>query len=71
MDSFINLFDVVESDPLVNVNGLFGYSSYDAVQHFESINFDNKVEEEYEIPEMRYTYYKYILAFNHLQTSLI
>ncbi|MCW3786091.1 anthranilate synthase component I family protein [Plebeiibacterium sediminum] len=70
LDRFINLFDVVESDPLVNVNGLFGYSSYDAVQHFESIKFNNKVDEEYEIPEMRYTYYKYILAFNHFTNQL-
>ncbi len=70
LDSFINKFDVVESDPLVNVNGLFGYSSYDAVQHFESIQFTNKVEEEYEIPEMRYAYYKYIFAFNHFTNQL-
>ncbi len=70
LDRFIKHFDVVESDPLVNVNGLFGYSSYDAVQHFESIQFNNKVDEEYEIPEMRYTYYKYILAFNHFTNQL-
>ncbi len=70
LDSFINKFDVVESDSLVNVNGLFGYSSYDAVQHFESIQFTNKVEEEYEIPEMRYAYYKYIFAFNHFTNQL-
>ncbi len=70
LDSFINKFDVVESDPLVNVNGLFGYSSYDAVQHFESIRFSNTVEAEYEIPEMRYTYYKYIFAFNHFTNQL-
>ncbi|MCW3804384.1 anthranilate synthase component I family protein [Plebeiibacterium marinum] len=70
LDGYIKSFDVVESDPLVNVNGLFGYSSYDAVQHFESIKFENKVSEEYEIPEMRYNYYRYILAFNHFSNQL-
>ena len=70
LDGYVKSFDVVESDPLVNVNGLFGYSSYDAVQHFESIKFENKVSEEYEIPEMRYNYYRYILAFNHFSNQL-
>ncbi len=70
LDQFINQFDVVESDPIVNVNGLFGYSSYDAVQHFESIEFNNDVQDEYEIPEIRYNYYKYILAFDHFTNQL-
>ncbi len=70
LDQFINQFNVKETGERVNVNGLFGYSSYDAVQHFESIQFKNEVDPEYEIPEMRYNYYKYILAFNHFSNQL-
>jgi anthranilate synthase component 1 len=70
LDRFINQFDVNQESSSVKVNDLFGYSSFDAVQHFESIKFKNKVSPEYEIPEMRYTYYKFILAFNHFSNQL-
>ncbi len=70
LDDFLKLFNVSVSDNAPNVNGLFGYSSYDAVQHFESIKFKNDVDPEYEIPEIRYNYYKYILAFNHFTNQL-
>ncbi|TLX77627.1 anthranilate synthase component I family protein [Labilibacter sediminis] len=70
LDAFLKLFKVDSSESELKINGLFGYSSYDAVQHFESIKFKNEVKEEYEIPEMRYNYYKYILAFNHFSNQL-
>jgi anthranilate synthase component 1 len=70
LERFINQFDVSQEGSSVKVNDLFGYSSYDAVQHFESIKFKNKVSSEYEIPEMRYAYYKFILVFNHFSNQL-
>jgi anthranilate synthase component 1 len=70
LDAFIKQFNVIGADEFVKVNGLVGYASYDAVQHFESIKFSNKVDQEYEIPEVRYNYYKYILAFNHFSNQL-
>ncbi len=70
LDSFLKMFYVVSAQNTPKVNGVFGYSSYDAVQHFESITFKNEVSPEYEIPEMRYNYYKYILAFNHFTNQL-
>ena len=70
LDAFLKLFNVALPDNAPKVNGLFGYSSYDAVQHFESIKFNNEVQSEYEIPEIRYNYYKYVLAFNHFTNQL-
>lgn len=70
LDSFLKMFNVVSAPNAPKVNGVFGYSSYDAVQHFESITFKNKVSPEYEIPEIRYNYYKYILVFNHFTNQL-
>jgi len=70
LDAFLKLFNVSNSDNHIETNGLFGYSSYDAVQHFESLEFDNGVNSDYEIPEMRYNYYKYILAFNHFSNQI-
>lgn len=70
LDAFIKQFNVKGAEEFVHVNGLVGYASYDAVQHFESIKFSSKVDQEYEIPEVRYNYYKYILAFNHFSNQL-
>ncbi len=70
LDAFLKLFNVELPDNAPKVNGLFGYSSYDAVQHFEAIKFENEVDPEYAIPEIRYNYYKYVLAFNHFTNQL-
>ncbi|WP_066633640.1 anthranilate synthase component I family protein [Labilibacter marinus] len=70
LDSFMNLFSVEKAEKAPKISDLYGYSSYDAVQHFESIKFNNEVKEEYEIPEIRYNYYKYILVFNHFSNQL-
>ncbi len=70
LDGFLKMFNVVSAPNAPKVNGVFGYSAYDAVQHFESITFKNQVSPEYEIPEIRYNYYKYILAFNHFTNQL-
>jgi anthranilate synthase component I len=52
------------------VNGLFGYSTYDAVQYFETIKLNNRVKKEYKIPEARYQYFKYIIAINHFKNLM-
>ncbi len=70
LDAFIKSFSAEEQDELVHFNGLYGYSSYDAVQHFETIKFNKEVNPEYEIPEIRYNYFKYILAFNHFSNQI-
>lgn len=69
INEFIHSFDVKES-PEAGVNGLFGYSAFDAVQYFESINFSAPVREEEAIPDIRYTYYKFVIAINHFQNTL-
>lgn len=67
---FLNTFHTEASSNLP-VNGIFGYSAYDAVQHFETIKFTNKITESYHIPEVRYSFYKYIIAVNHFKNDLI
>jgi anthranilate synthase component I len=67
--SFIHAFQV-ETDIPLPVNGIFGYSSYDGVQHFESIRLQNQVKEAYHIPEIRYSFYKFIIAVNHFKNDL-
>jgi anthranilate synthase component 1 len=52
------------------VNGVFGYASYDAVKYFETIKLNATVKESYNIPELRYHFYRYIVAINHFKNEL-
>jgi anthranilate synthase component 1 len=69
-DNFIRSFKVVEGDNSL-VNGIWGYSSFDAVQYFETIKFQNPVKQEYHIPELHYNFFKYIIAINHFKNDMI
>jgi anthranilate synthase component 1 len=49
--------------------GLFGYSSFDAIEYFEDISFRRKKNND-QIPEILYHVYSLILVFNHTSNSL-
>ena len=49
-------------------HGLFGYTTFDAVQFFEDIKFKHSGEQE--IPLMRYRLYQYVIAVNHFKNEL-
>ena len=50
--------------------GLFGYTTYDAVQFFEKITFENKKSTTAEIPLIRYRLYQYVIIINHFKDEL-
>jgi len=49
-------------------NGLFGYTAYDAVKYFETIELSNK-ENSIAIPELQYAVYQNIIAINHFKNE--
>ena len=49
-------------------NGLFGYTSYDAVKYFESIEISNK-KNSLKIPEIQYSVFQNIIAINHFKNE--
>ena len=51
-------------------NGLFGFTSFDAVQYFENISFRSEKTNEY-IPLLRYDLYRFIIVFDHYFDTLI
>ena len=69
LNDFIKKFECVSANENAKVNGIFGYTSYDAVQYFENIKFDTP-KTEYNIPEIRYSFYKYIISINHFKNEL-
>lgn len=73
LHNFTNSFGILNQPGNMPANGLFGYTAYDAVRHFEDIKLQENPEASYAIPLMRYTLYRNIIAFNHFtnQMSLI
>ncbi len=70
---FMQRFEIEEAAPApINVaQGLFGYSTYDAVQFFDTIQLDNRHHQTAsDIPLMRYRLYQYVIAINHFKNEL-
>ncbi len=69
LETFISSINITH-DPLVKkYNGVFGYSSFDAVQYFENIEFD-KNKPHYGIPDIRYDFFRFIIVFDHFFENL-
>lgn len=69
--NYMQQFDIAEkeSPEAAFAQGLFGYSTYDAVKFFEHIEI-NKEGQFPLIPLMRYRFYQYVIAFNHFKDEL-
>ncbi|MBN8853926.1 MAG: anthranilate synthase component I [Sphingobacteriales bacterium 50-39] len=68
---FMQRFDSKPSSerPVRAVQGLFGYTTFDAVQFFDTIKLSSS-EERAGIPLMRYRLYQYVIAINHFKDEL-
>ena len=54
----------------IAANGLFGYTTYDAVKYFEDIRFRHPGDSRYGIPDIYYSLYRYIIAINHFNNRI-
>ena len=75
-DNFYDLYEEAISDvdvdcpkEIMSFNGFYGYFSYDAVQYFESLNFQQPPANS-SIPEMQFNFYRFVIAFNHFKNEL-
>ncbi len=70
--SFMQRFEVKE--PAMKegkfAQGLFGYTTFDAVQFFDTIQLHTAAGAEPVIPLMRYRLYQYVIVFNHFKDEL-
>ena len=77
---FMQRFEIKEPapKPISVAQGLFGYSTYDAVQFFDTIKIneaktpsaDSNKTGAVAIPLMRYRLYQYVIAINHFKDEL-
>ncbi|MGN6247168.1 MAG: anthranilate synthase component I family protein [Ginsengibacter sp.] len=68
--NFMQNFHIEQSAemPVRMAQGLYGYTTFDAVQFFETIKFD-KTDPPL-IPLVRYRLYQYVIAINHFKNEL-
>jgi len=70
LNNFLHTFEVDELKDKGLVNGLWGYSAYDAIQYFETIKLRERDNNEAQIPEIRYAFHRYVIAINHFNNDV-
>ena len=69
IDQFTKQFETSETETFKFINnGLFGYTSYNAVKYFETIKISDK-DNPIKIPEIQYAVYQNIIAINHFKNE--
>lgn len=67
---FLERFETDGDCSLKAAQSFFGYTSYDAVQFFDSISFEGKKESTTASNLLRYRLYQYVIAINHFKDEL-
>ncbi|MEN9444448.1 MAG: hypothetical protein RIS47_1338 [Bacteroidota bacterium] len=70
LDAFLRRFEPVGGTEFDKVDGLFGYSTYNAERYFERIEIGMKTKAAHKIPELQYHFFKYIIAIDHFRGEL-
>ncbi|MFM7022768.1 MAG: anthranilate synthase component I family protein [Flavobacteriales bacterium] len=70
MKNFIDSFVPDANEFKFINNGLFGFTSFEGVRHFEDIDFDYKEKDEKKVPDMHYFIFQNIIAINHFRNEL-
>jgi anthranilate synthase component 1 len=70
INSFLSRFETDAQTGKVISNGLFGYFTHEAVEHFETIKLKETADNPRKIPVMQYHIYSYIIAVDHFKNEL-
>lgn len=62
--AFIHQFEVEPTSDERVVNGFFGYSTFDSVQYFDTLEFDD-TKRKMDIPDINYALYRYVIVTDH------
>ena len=69
-DAFVKSFEAIPNDLPFNTAGLFGYTSFEAVQYMEDIEFEKKEAAHKSHPDLRYQLFRYVLVIDHFKNEL-
>ena len=68
LNRFIGRFEIAGETG--RVNGLLGYTAYDAVRYFDRVEIRAAEDETSDLPQMVYIFYRYMIAVNHLRNEM-
>lgn len=71
LQEFYKTFDAKDSIDGLTCNGVFGYTSYNAVRYFEEVKIEKFEDDSREIPDLLYRVYRNVIVFNHFNDELI
>lgn len=69
LKSFLARFQPEGDAPFREFNGLFGHTSFDGVQYFDTLDFPQE-KRVFDLPDLRYHLYRFIIAINHYKDEL-
>jgi anthranilate synthase component I len=71
ISNFLQQFEPNEDCAIKAAQSLFGYTSFDAVQFFDSIDLSSATKQpQPDFPLIRYRLYQYVIAINHFKDEL-
>lgn len=70
LEQFMGQFQIEQSPQKFVSSGLFGFMTYEAVQHYEDITFGSKEEQGYPLPDLHYQLYQYVIIVDHFKNQL-
>ncbi|MDB4925122.1 anthranilate synthase component I family protein [Mucilaginibacter sp.] len=70
ISDFLSSFETTDIPLKITANGLFGYFTHEAVEHFETIRLKKSDDTTRKIPVMQYNIYRYIIAIDHFKNEL-
>ena len=70
MQEFLKRFEVSYDGSYAGFNGLIGYTGFDGVQYFDTLQFD-PAKRKFDLPDIRYNLYRFIIAINHFRDELV
>ncbi|AFJ90666.1 anthranilate synthase component I family protein [Blattabacterium sp. (Blaberus giganteus)] len=66
-----DFFQKFESENMIiSYSGLYGYISYDSIQYFENIQFHAELKEVYNLPQIRFGFYRNLIVFHHFHHEI-
>ena len=70
LDSFMKKFEFTTDDfEVKEYNGLFGYTSFEVVKHFDNHKLD-PAKQEALIPDLQFHFFAYLIVFDHYNSRL-
>jgi len=70
ISQFVADFETTENNSKIISNGIWGYFTHEAVEHYETIKLKKSTDDIRKIPVMQYHIYRYIIAIDHFKNEL-